>query len=36
MTTLFPKPPSTNPIEWKDYTTDSKWEWLELEKVEDK
>jgi len=34
ITTLFPKPPSTSPIEWKDYTTDCKWEWLELEKVE--
>ena len=34
ITTLFPKPPSTSPIEWKDYTTDNKWEWPELEKTE--
>ena len=35
ITTLFPKPPpSTSSIEWKDYTIDSKWEWLELEKIE--
>jgi hypothetical protein len=35
ITTLFPKPPpSTSPIEWKDYTIDSKWEWLKLEKIE--
>jgi len=26
LTTLFPKPPSTSPMEWKDYTIDSKWE----------
>jgi hypothetical protein len=26
ITTLFPKPPSTSSIEWKDYTIDSKWE----------
>ena len=24
ITTLFPKPPSTSSIEWKDYTIDSK------------
>jgi hypothetical protein len=34
ITTLFPKPPSTSSIEWKDYTIDSKWEWPELEKIE--
>ena len=34
LTTLFPKPPSTSPIEWKDYTIDSKQEWPELEKIE--
>ena len=33
-TTLFPKPPSTSPMEWKDYTIDSKWEWPELERIE--
>ena len=33
-TTLFPKPPFTSSIEWKDYTIDSKWEWPELEKIE--
>ena len=30
----IPKPPSTSPIEWKDYIIDNKWEWLELEKIE--
>ena len=35
ITTLFPKPPPfTSPIEWKDYTIDSKWEWPKLEKIE--
>ena len=35
ITTLFPKPPpSTSSIEWKNYTTDSKQEWPELEKTE--
>jgi len=34
ITTLFPKPPSTSSIEWKDYIIDNKWEWLELEKIE--
>ena len=34
ITTLFPKPPSTSPMEWKDYTIDSKWEWPKLEKIE--
>ena len=33
-TTLFPKPPTTSSIEWKDYIIDSKWEWPELEKIE--
>ena len=34
ITTLFPKPPSTGSMEWKDYTIDNKWEWPELEKIE--
>ena len=35
ITTLFPKPPLfTGFIKWKDYTIDSKWEWLKLEKIE--
>ena len=33
-TTLFPKPPTTNSIDWKDYTINSKWEQPELEKIE--
>jgi len=33
-TTLFPKPPTTSSIEWKDYIIDSEWEWPELKKIE--
>jgi len=34
ITTLFPKPPTTSSIEWKDYIIDSEWEWPELKKIE--